>query len=54
METFQFEVKAKENSVSGGAPLATEIGLSKGDILTIGVSPDDKWTAGFDDRMQMD
>ena len=46
----QFEVKAKENSVSGGAPLVTGIAVTKGDLLTISVSPDDKWSAGVADR----
>ena len=46
----QFEVKAKENSVSGGTPLVTGITVSKGELLTINVSPDDKWSAGAADR----
>jgi hypothetical protein len=46
----QFEVKAKENSVSGGAPLVTGISVSKGQLLTISVPPDDKWSAGAADR----
>lgn len=46
----QFEVKAKENSVSGGAPLVTGITVSKGELLTISVAPDDKWSAGAADR----
>ncbi len=46
----QFEVKAKENSVSGGTPLITGITVSKGELLTISVSPDDKWSAGAADR----
>jgi hypothetical protein len=46
----QFEVKAKENSVSGGTPLVTGITVSKGELLTISVSPDDKWSAGAADR----
>lgn len=46
----QFEVKAKENSVSGGAPLNTGIVVTKGELLTISVSPDDKWSAGAADR----
>jgi hypothetical protein len=50
MAQFQFEVKAKENSISGGVPLATGITLSKGDILTISVSPGDKWSAGTGER----
>ncbi len=50
MTQFQFEVKAKENSVSGGVPLQTGISLSKGELLTISVSPDDTWSAGADNR----
>ena len=46
----QFEVKAKENSVSGGVPLVTGISVTKGELLTISVSPDDKWSAGVADR----
>ena len=46
----QFEVKAKENSVSGGTPLVTGINVTKGELLTINVSPDDKWSAGPGDR----
>src|ERR1044072_3663495 len=46
----QFEVKAKENSVSGGSPLVTGITVTKGELLTINVSPDDKWSAGAADR----
>ena len=45
-----FEVKAKENSVSGGTPLVTGITVTKGELLTINVSPDDKWSAGAGDR----
>lgn len=47
---FQFEVKAKENSVSGGVPLVTGISLSKGELLTISVPADDKWRAGVAKR----
>lgn len=47
---FQFEVKAKENSVSGGVPLATGIALSKGELLTVSVPADDKWSAGVANR----
>lgn len=46
----QFIVKAKENSVSGGAPLVTGITVSKGQLLTISVPPDSKWSAGAADR----
>jgi len=47
---FQFEVKAKENSVTGGTPLVTGITVTKGELLTINVAPDDKWSAGAADR----
>ena len=46
----QFVVKAKENSISGGVPLVTGITVSKGQLLTISVAPDDKWSAGAADR----
>ncbi len=46
----QFEVKAKENSVSGGTPLVTGITVTKGELLTISASPDDKWRADTADR----
>lgn len=46
----QFEVKAKENSVSGGVPMVTGISVTKGQLLTISVPPDDKWRAGAADR----
>lgn len=45
-----FEVKAKENSVSGGTGLVTGITVTKGQLLTISVAPDDKWSAGAADR----
>jgi hypothetical protein len=50
MATFQFQVKAKENSVSGGVPLDTGISLAPGQVLTISVSPDDTWSAGAENR----
>jgi hypothetical protein len=50
MAQFQFEVKAKENSVSGGVPLITGITVSKGMILTVSVPADDKWSAGAANR----
>jgi hypothetical protein len=46
----QFVVKAKENSVSGGTALVTGITVTKGELLTISVAPDDKWSAGAADR----
>ena len=50
MAQSQFVVKAKENSVSGGAPLITGITVTKGELLTISVAADDKWSAGAADR----
>lgn len=47
----QFEVKAKENSLSGGVPLQTGITVSIGDLLTINVSPNDTWSAGDDNNL---
>ena len=38
------EVKAKDNSVSGGVPLNTGVTLSKGDGLKITVPPAHKWS----------
>jgi len=46
----QFIVKAKENSVSGGAPMVTGVAVTKGQLLTISVAQDDKWSAGAADR----
>ena len=46
----QFEVKAKENSVSGGTPLVTGISVTKGELLTISVPADDTWRAGAANR----
>ncbi|HEX8285175.1 MAG TPA: hypothetical protein VF588_17585 [Pyrinomonadaceae bacterium] len=46
----QFEVKAKENSVSGGAPLVTGISVTKGELLTVSVPADDTWSAGAANR----
>jgi hypothetical protein len=50
MAQSQFEVKAKENSVSGGVPMVTGITLSKGEILTVSVPADDTWSAGAANR----
>lgn len=50
MAVHQFVVKAKENSVSGGAPMVTGITVTKGQLLTIGVPADDTWSAGADNR----
>ena len=46
----QFVVQAKQNSVSGGSALVTGITVTKGQLLTISVAPDDKWSAGAADR----
>lgn len=50
MAQSNFVVKAKENSVSGGTPMVTGISVSKGELLTISVPADDKWSAGVADR----
>ncbi|HJQ40132.1 MAG TPA: hypothetical protein VKB93_23555 [Thermoanaerobaculia bacterium] len=47
---YQFVVKAKDNSVSGGVPMNTGISLNPGQLLTISVSPDDTWSAGAANR----
>jgi len=47
---YQFVVKAKENSVSGGSPTDTGISVKPGQLLTISVSPDDTWSAGAANR----
>ncbi|HEV3455983.1 MAG TPA: hypothetical protein VHG32_05450 [Thermoanaerobaculia bacterium] len=46
----QFTVKAKENSVSGGAPVNTGVAVQPGLLLTITVPPDELWSAGTGDR----
>ncbi|HEX6898091.1 MAG TPA: hypothetical protein VF789_00185 [Thermoanaerobaculia bacterium] len=50
MAQHDFDVKAKENSVSGGAPLQTNISVKPGQLLTITASPDDRWSAGGGNR----
>ena len=50
MATAQFVIKAKENSVVGGAPLDTGIDLKPGKFLTISVAPDQTWSAGAGQR----
>lgn len=42
----QFVVQAKQNSVSGGAPMNTGIVLKPGQLLTVSVPADDTWSAG--------
>jgi len=46
MASTSFEVKAKENSISGGSALNTEIPLWPGDRLTVSVDVADYWSAG--------
>ncbi len=46
MAAKQFEVKAKENSSSGGIALNTGITVAKGDRLIIKAAEDDTWSAG--------
>jgi hypothetical protein len=47
---YQYVVKAKQNSVSGGVPMDTGIVVKPGQLLTISVSPDDTWSAGAANR----
>lgn len=47
---YQFVVKAKDHSVSGGAPMLTNIAVNPGQLLTISASPDDTWSAGAGNR----
>jgi len=49
MPAQQFEVKAKENSVSGGTPLDTGILFTPGDWIKITVKEDDTWCCGLSD-----
>ena len=44
MPAQQFEVKAKENSLTGGAALNTGITVAKGDKLIIKVAEHDTWS----------
>ena len=46
----QFQVKAKDNSVSGGTPLNTGIKVKPGDLIVINCAPSDTWSAGEKDR----
>jgi hypothetical protein len=46
----EFQVRAKENSITGGTPLDTDIRVNPGDLLVITASPADTWRAGPDDR----
>lgn len=47
---YQFVVDAKNNSVSGGVGLNTNISVKPGQLLTISVPPDDTWSAGAANR----
>ena len=51
MAVKQLEVKAKENSVSGGIALDTGITVAKGDRLIIKAAEDDTWSSGAGDRI---
>ena len=46
----QFQVNAKENSLSGGSPLNTGIDVSPGDLIVVSCSPMSTWSAGKADR----
>ncbi len=48
MPVQQFEVKAKENSLSGGTALSTGITVAKGDKLIIKAAEDDTWSGHWD------
>jgi hypothetical protein len=50
MAAKQFEVKAKENSSSGGIALNTGITVAKGDRLIVKAAEDDTWSAGGSER----
>jgi hypothetical protein len=50
MSQHQFVINAKNNSVSGGAPVNTGIALTPGNVLTITVPPDQTWSAGAGNR----
>ena len=46
----QFQVKAKENSSTGGTPLKTGIDVTPGDLIVINCSPSATWSAGNANR----
>lgn len=46
----EFAVKAKENSITAGKPLDTDIRVKPGDLIVVTASPDDTWSAGPADR----
>ena len=46
-----FDVKAKDNSITGGVPLDTTLKVRPGDLLVITASPDDTWSLGEGDRV---
>jgi len=45
----QFQVKAKENSLTGGKPLNTGIEVNPGDLIVLTCSPSQIWSAGAGD-----
>jgi len=51
MPTSQIKVDAKANSVSGGKGYDTGYTLRPGDILMISAGPDDRWSAGANQRL---
>jgi hypothetical protein len=50
MTSSSFNVKAKENSVSGGMGYNTGVNVQPGQLLVISVDPKDIWSAGAMDR----
>lgn len=50
MAGSSFNVKARENSVSGGTGFITGINAQPGQLLSISVDPQDVWSAGAGDR----
>lgn len=50
MPNSSFQVKAKENSISGGVGLNTKVSLQPGQMIHIAVDPNDTWRAGVSDR----
>jgi hypothetical protein len=51
MTASSFNVKAMENSISGGTGFNTGIGVEPGQLLVISADPKDVWSAGVADRM---
>lgn len=50
MPASSFNVKAMQNSVSGGTGLNTQLHVEPGQLLVISVDPADVWSAGAADR----